>query len=118
MIRAVALVLVVFLLVLHSSSERVRFIWPQQILSAHQSSVWTIRVEPMPENRELKLVADAADGPVRVSRVPLDGEDAATIHIFRWGPLPSGDLIVYAIVYSATDEVARAEVYVQVLERF
>ncbi len=119
--RALALILCVLTLMFQvgaSAPARVAFIWPVHILQAGQSSQWTIRVEPMPEHRALVLTAVAEDGPVRESRIQIDGDTAPAIHIIRWGSLPSGDLTVIAAVLTQDAEAGRASVQIQVLERF
>lgn len=96
-------------------TARVKFLWPTRFTTDQHGTAWIIQVEPHAENRLLALVAVEGDFQVRRTDIQLEGDQAARTHRIEWrSPLPAGELVIAALVFSSTKEVARATVPITV----
>jgi hypothetical protein len=96
---------------------RVKFLWPTRFTTDQMGTAWIVVVERHPEHRQLALVAVDGDVVIRRSDVQLEGEKAPRVHRIEWrGALPAGELTIAALVFSSTNEVARATVPITVAQ--
>jgi hypothetical protein len=56
-----------------------------------------VRVLPHVENRRLRVTLDSGEY-LRSSDLPLEGDQAASMHSFRWPDVPSGKYVVFVEV--------------------
>jgi hypothetical protein len=115
-LRYVAALLIFVATVAQAGDTRVRFLWPQRLTDDQSWTIWTIQVEPHPDNRLLILAAYDGDGPVRRSFIELEGERAKRTHRIEWRTgLPAGELLIVATVLGSQKELARATVPITVV---
>src|SRR5262245_26083174 len=53
-----------------------------------------VHVPPQAENRRLRVTLDSGVY-LRSSDLPLEGDQAAALHLFRWPGVPSGSYVVF-----------------------
>jgi hypothetical protein len=110
------LLLLLAMLAQAGDAPRVRFLWPQRLTDDQSWTIWTVQVEPHPDNRLLILAAYDGDGPVRRTFIELEGERAKRTHRVEWrSALPAGELLIVASVLGSQKELARATVPITVV---
>lgn len=76
----------------------------------------TVRVEPNPDNRNLRVEADGLS--YRSSDIGLEGETAPLVHRIEWRAMPAGEYAVRALVTdSAQKIIARDATTLKVIGR-
>ena len=77
----------------HAAEEKEVSVRMPGVAMAPATVQLNVRVTPRKENRLLRVTLDSGTY-YRSSDLPLEGADAATMHLIRWPGVPSGEYVV------------------------